>query len=223
MRSRTLPKRFVTIDGLRGIAALAVVAFHFRLAIVRNTADRLPAWLDVLFRHGGLGVHVFFVISGIVIAFSVRKGAETWGYLGRFALRRPLRLDPPYWLTLALELALIRVGLMFVPSLGTPVPSLGQIGADLLYAQNVLDVGNIVPVFWTLCYEVQYYLFFVAGLIAWSSMRHRLPERSRPGVLASTLAIPFALSLALHFVPSAPVLQGAALDYWFEFFTGAVT
>ena len=77
--------------------------------------------------------------------------------------------------------------------------------------------------FWTLCYEVQYYLFFVAGLIAWSSMRHRLPERSRPGVLASILAIPFALSLALHFVPSAPVLQGAALDYWFEFFTGALT
>ena len=62
----------------------------------------------------------------IVIAFSVRKGAETWGYLGRFALRRSLRLDPPYWLTLALELALIRVGLMFVPSLGTPVRLWGR-------------------------------------------------------------------------------------------------
>ena len=50
------------IDGLRGIAILAVLAFHFN---------------QKLFPNGYLGVDVFFVISGFVITLSVNKNFES--------------------------------------------------------------------------------------------------------------------------------------------------
>ena len=76
--------RLALIDGLRGIAAMLVVLFHF--CAVAHLAD-VPV-LGWLFAHGNFGVEVFFVISGFVIAYSVRNAQHTLPFLGRFALRR---------------------------------------------------------------------------------------------------------------------------------------
>src|SRR5262245_44222872 len=96
--------RFVFIDGLRGIAALSVVLYHFNEAVIRQSARWVPHVVEAVLHRGFLGVEIFFVISGFVIAFSVRDGNYTPGYLFRFCLRRSIRLDPPYWATIALEL-----------------------------------------------------------------------------------------------------------------------
>jgi peptidoglycan/LPS O-acetylase OafA/YrhL len=53
----------------------------------------LPAWLERIMALGRLGVDVFFVLSGYVIAFSVRNGSYTFAFLGRFAVKRSVRLD----------------------------------------------------------------------------------------------------------------------------------
>src|SRR6185437_7755900 len=73
-------QRFGSLDGLRGIAALTVVFFHFFSAYVpkllpEQVAD--PWWGSdtplALFYNGGFAVSVFFVLSGFVIANSASK------------------------------------------------------------------------------------------------------------------------------------------------------
>ncbi|HEX3867599.1 MAG TPA: acyltransferase, partial [Gemmatimonadaceae bacterium] len=139
--------RFRTIDGLRGIAAVGVAVFHFTISVDRAAPNWLPSWLGAIMRHGGYGVDVFFVISGFVIALSVRNGKYTPRYLGRFALRRAIRLDPPYWLTIGFEMMLVGVSVRLFPSLPETLPSIPKILSHLIYAQGILGYGHIIPIF----------------------------------------------------------------------------
>ena len=156
-------------DALRGIAALGVAAYHiYHYGPLRGPASTLvPKFLDSLLRHGWVGVQMFFVISGFVIAYSLRGARITPRYLGNFALRRSLRLDPPYWFTMFFVLGLfaltnalfdIRAGLI------EEFPTWDRVVAHLFYLQNVLGYDNISVGFWTLCIEVQFYLLFAVLL-----------------------------------------------------------
>src|SRR5690242_16570069 len=83
------------VDGLRGIASLMVVAYH-----LGARTD-----LGVVTSYGYLGVGIFFVLSGFVIASVANGGAISLGYIGRFAARRVVRLDIPYWLSMVIAIA----------------------------------------------------------------------------------------------------------------------
>jgi peptidoglycan/LPS O-acetylase OafA/YrhL len=192
-------------------------------AISRSAEPWLPPAAAYLLSRGYLGVDIFFVISGFVIAFSVRGGRYTPGYLARFALRRSIRLDPPYWTAIALELGLLAAGGALFPSLATPLPGTGKLLSHLFYAQNFLGYGDLLPIFWTLCYEVQFYLFFIALLVAWQGLRDRLPARWKPHVPAVFLGAVFCVSLGLRFSGTPQVVPGLALERWFQFFLGALT
>src|SRR4051812_43792526 len=86
-------KHFVSIDALRGIAALLVMVFHFEELLYFAPPDRHPS-LDALWAHYGLlGVELFFTISGFVILMSV-EGAKS---VAHFAVGRIARLYPAYW------------------------------------------------------------------------------------------------------------------------------
>lgn len=130
--------------------------------------DLLHAWFD----RGRLGVQVFFVISGFVIAYSVRNAWVTPGYLGNYALRRSIRLDPPYWTTILFVLlvhAVFALHLGFVSPLDMPEKMEDPVTwklllAHVLYVQNILGFENLSAGFWTLCIEVQFYLLYVTGL-----------------------------------------------------------
>lgn len=78
--------RFEILDGLRGVAAMIVVAFH-----LFETYSSGPS--DQILNHGYLAVDFFFVLSGFVIgyAYDDRWGRmTTWG----FFKRRLIRLQP---------------------------------------------------------------------------------------------------------------------------------
>ncbi|WP_240725766.1 acyltransferase family protein [Escherichia sp. E4694] len=57
-----------TIQVLRGIAVLLVIAFHFRIYLNGVYAQKDLG--DILFRIGEVGVDIFFVISGFIITYS---------------------------------------------------------------------------------------------------------------------------------------------------------
>lgn len=80
------PKHFVTLDGLRGVAAIAVVIFHRQ--------NRLPFGGHLL-DHAYLAVDFFFVLSGFVIAHAYDRPLIA-GTLspGRFTRLRIIRLYP---------------------------------------------------------------------------------------------------------------------------------
>ena len=105
----SIGSRLVSIDALRGIAALGVVLYH----AVHQTGSAVP---DNLFRYpvkliqflssfGYIGVFLFFVISGFCIHLQwakTRAAGETPRInFGSFWKRRIRRLYPPYVITLA--------------------------------------------------------------------------------------------------------------------------
>lgn len=215
--------RFLLIDGLRGVAAMMVVFFHLYDDLQASVHTWIPSILDTLFRNGNLGVDVFFVLSGFAIAHSVRNGTHTPGYLARFALRRSIRLDPPLWVTIAAEIALIQLALRVYPDLGTPVPSLKQVLANVTYTQHFVGIPDIVPGFWSLVYEVQFYLVTVSSLVIWHKLSRRgIPSRRRSLFARTLMAETFIYSALVYLNYLAAPLEGLFIDRWFQFFLGVL-
>ena len=78
--------RFEILDGLRGVAAMIVVAFH-----LFETYSKGPS--DQILNHGYLAVDFFFVLSGFVIGYAYD---DRWGKMNvwGFFKRRLIRLQP---------------------------------------------------------------------------------------------------------------------------------
>lgn len=79
------PHRFSTLDGMRGIAALAVMLHHF----TQHTSFRA-------FSGSSLAVDLFFCLSGFVIAHSYLNRLKETISFGGFMLRRAVRLYPMF-------------------------------------------------------------------------------------------------------------------------------
>ena len=211
--------RIEFVDALRGVAALAVALVH--MTEVTQLYTGMPdSWFTRFLSYGGQGVDVFFVISGFVIAFSTAGGRHSASYFFRFVARRITRLDIPYWLAIAGEIAAIWLVGMIVSSKAKPIPEPQDILINGMYLQLFLGAPEILIVAWSLCYEVQFYLVFVGTLCAYAGLR-RLTGRSLPGitglvVLLSTFSLS-ALIFAGH-LGASPI--GLFIDRWFEFSLG---
>lgn len=177
-----LSGRLNFLDALRGVAAFSVMLFHFYVPSVSAVHSELsmifPAAMGRVFEKMYCGVDVFFVLSGFVISFSMYGHAANFRYAGNFIVRRSLRLDPPYWVSLALML-----GYYFVvwPSMWhdfyLAFGGMRGIAANFFYVQNlsfIFPARSILDVSWTLCLEVQFYLSYLLILVVgyWAS---RLP------------------------------------------------
>src|SRR5688500_14125008 len=91
--------RFVFIDALRGLACLWVLTHHlfFNEIFGKVLRPAVHNAVEILAFCGSFGVQIFFVLSGFVIAHSLRDTTLNPRSVGLFILRRQLRLDPPYW------------------------------------------------------------------------------------------------------------------------------
>ncbi|MCU0783293.1 MAG: acyltransferase [Verrucomicrobia bacterium] len=91
------------VDGLRGIAILMVVFCHGFYA--NPHGPEWTQWLGAFIGAGAYGVHVFFVISGFLIAqpflSAKMKGGGLW-YPQGYATRRVLKIFPPFYLAIVL-------------------------------------------------------------------------------------------------------------------------
>ena len=95
--------RVVELDALRGIAAVAVVAYHYttRYAEQIGHAGGLP--LSIAF--GNYGVQLFFLISGFVIFMTLERTRSAMD----FVVSRFSRLFPAYWAAMAITAAVIAI------------------------------------------------------------------------------------------------------------------
>lgn len=145
-----------TIDGLRGIAAMAVIVQHCLEFTPLNTANTtLPSPIAYAFSNGfnlgRFGVIVFFLISGFLIPSSIGNQPRP---LVSFVIGRFFRLYPLYWLSMALALVT-----MF--ALGWKIPGLLQVIANMTMFQTLFGVENILDPYWTLLIEHFFYIFCV--------------------------------------------------------------
>lgn len=161
MSNSSRPEHFGFLDALRGLAALWVVFNHIALPLA---GDDLPLPLRVwLIEYGGLGIQVFFAISGFVIAHSVRNVHMDAGEFRNYAARRFTRLSPPYYAALILALVVSYTSAHFKAE-SWALPSPGRFLAHLVYLPDLLDMEMINGVHWTLFLEVQFYVLFAVVL-----------------------------------------------------------
>lgn len=179
MNSESPKARYAFVDALRGVASLGVVLYHvYSKNLLPMSGYELPEPLHAICSNGNLGVYIFFVISGFVITQSIRGSDITPRFVGWFALRRSLRLDPPYWATIAAMIVLSYVsGRVQRDHAPLPVPAWDSVVAHLFYLQGFLGYPQIVGVFWTLCYELQFYLTLVVVTGVWQWLRPALRSR----------------------------------------------
>lgn len=151
------------LDGLRAVAVCLVIWAHTMAPTRIGTAD-----------FGAIGVTMFFVLSGFLIT-GILLAARTKGeeeraskaaILGRFYVRRFLRIFPLYYGVLA--------GLWLVaePHARNYLPWLLSYQTNTLLASRPVDLG-IVTLYWSLAVEEQYYLAW--PLIVLFAKRSRLP------------------------------------------------
>jgi peptidoglycan/LPS O-acetylase OafA/YrhL len=157
------PLRLGWLDALRGFAAITVVWFHLSPLML---GDRRHL---AIMRHidlGKYGVLLFFLVSGYVIPMSL----ERHGSLRRFWIGRLCRIYPAYLAAIAL------VGVLALAGWGSWQESFRTqtVSAVLGHAtmmSDLLGLHGAVRVFWTLSYEMIFYLI-VSGLFAWRLHRH---------------------------------------------------
>lgn len=136
--------RFPAIDGVRAIAALMVVFFHF-------------AGPDWWFLSGWLGVQLFFVLSGFLITTLLLREADRHGKvsLGDFWIRRIFRILPAYYMALALTVVLALLQDQWLLA-GGPSSIWWFVGVTPEFAPTGLNFGQA----WTIGFEQKFYLLW---------------------------------------------------------------
>lgn len=144
------------LDGLRGLAASAVVLLHVWMFSGAHQPWQ-PQRTDEIVGSLGLAVMLFFVLSGALIAAPwVRAGkpGTPTPHLGRYALRRGARIIPGY-------AACVLVAYFLMREIEHPLAiEAGELPTFLLFAQNQFDAtaGQLNPPLWSLGIEMTFYL-----------------------------------------------------------------
>jgi peptidoglycan/LPS O-acetylase OafA/YrhL len=150
-------KHLFIIDSLRGIAATMVCLFHF----VCTTTDyiRNKTVLEI-FSFGKYGLHIFFVISGIVIPLSMIKCNYSINIFFKYLLKRITRIEPPYIISIILFILYAALRNRFYPGNGTvQIPQIKEVLMHLGYLVPFIEDGKwFINTFWSLAIEFQYYV-----------------------------------------------------------------
>lgn len=211
--------RYVFLDGLRGVAALAVVVHHFSSSSGRRE----------IFASGPLAVDFFFCLSGFVIALSYHERLLAGMSVAHYLRRRVIRLGPMFLIGMLMGLGaailLHRHGLTDMPMQAIflagalnvfYVPYLNEYVCQI-YAQKIQ--GAIFPLnnpAWSLFYEI------VANVVYAVSLRH---TRIDPRVWVWTAAV--GLCVAAYALGASPGwgrdnYPGGFPRVFFSFFAGVV-
>ena len=223
---KPLGQRFEFLDGLRGIAALLVVVFHFNNILIQNEIFPFPKIINWILAQGEFGVEIFFVLSGFVIAYSIRNYRISISFAGNFFIKRSIRLDPPYWMTLLILTSLTILG-NFFKAVPMPLAPIDDILINSLYLSDIMDIPRILPVSWTLALEIQFYMFYIL-LVSFIQFLNSKFSKDKDAVSMSVpaLIILNALMLVslLQNTPHAllPSIQGLFVYKWYSFFIGCL-
>jgi peptidoglycan/LPS O-acetylase OafA/YrhL len=148
-RPAWLPSYIPELQGLRGIAVLAVVIYHCH--------PRLEGtWIHYASLWGWAGVNLFFVLSGFLITSILLEARNKPRYFRNFYARRALRIWPVYFLVLIVCYA--NAPWFVGPSVLEAVKSAPWL-AYILFLQNLFHLTmppSLGPT-WSLAIEEQYY------------------------------------------------------------------
>jgi len=200
-------RRSAPLDGVRGVAILLVLAWHYVSNQVVVEPGSVFAYLLVPLRLSWSGVDLFFVLSGFLIVGNLVDNRHSDNCFRVFYLRRACRIFPIYFCLLAAFVLLSGTSMGISPAyawlFGQPLP----LWTYATFTQNIAmgirgDLGaNWLAITWSLAVEEQFYLVIPFLICA-------LPLR----MLAVVLAAAIAMAPLLRFV-SPGLLAHIALPW----------
>jgi len=213
--SNLTTRHYAQLDGLRGLAILPVLAYHFCLqypAFLNPGSPHAAGPLLKLAHAGWMGVDLFFVLSGFLITGILVETRANQHYFRNFLARRFLRIWPLYYLTLVVfMLVLPRV-------LASPPVELIRMQDHQawfwLYGANWLMVreGTFGPIsggyYWSLAVEEQFYL-------VWPLVVYKLSNRALLRTSLTLLAVSLISRVVLgYFGVSTTSLYTMTFTHW---------
>jgi peptidoglycan/LPS O-acetylase OafA/YrhL len=175
------------LDLLRALAILMVMSWHLPDSLA-------PAGFSVFRELGWLGVDIFFVLSGFLIASQTlqhHRQGKPFG-IGEFYVKRAFRILPVYLLILAIY--------FFIPLL-REAPNLGAAWRYLTFTINFgLDyrLTNAFTQAWSLCVEEHFYIVFPLLFVVMAKAKTAAP----------------AIGLAFAIVVAGMVLRWISWEIW---------
>jgi len=191
--------RYSELDLLRFLAAFSVLLFHFTFR--GYAADHFSpvryAGLESVTKYGYLGVELFFIISGYVVLLSAYSKTAL-----NFVLSRIIRLYPAFWVACT---ATFLVVYFFGPaknSVGWSVyldVSPRQYVVNMTMFHEFLHVQSIDGIYWTLTYELRFYL--IIFLVLLFGLQRHLPLLLVGWVAYAALSLVYKLPLSSYLMP----------------------
>lgn len=186
------------MNGLRALAAFAILIFHADLGFYLFGSRRNESWLGPYLVHFDVAVPIFFVLSGFLLYrpyARAHQGGAPPAKTRQYYLRRALRILPAYWVVLTVLIATGRV------ELGWPEAFWHY---TLLHVYSYEALAKGLPQIWSIAVEVMFYLLL--PLLAWA-MGRRAGGRDPNAQLRHELAWVGGLAaFSLAFRLAAPYL-----------------
>tara|TARA_B110000259_G_C13974435_1_gene386100 strand:- start:83 stop:1165 length:1083 start_codon:yes stop_codon:yes gene_type:complete len=161
-----LSDRITQLDGLRGIAAVMVLALHFPItdSFFTNNFFVRQSWLFVDF---------FFVLSGFIIATNYYTKINTWSIFKTYIIKRVARLLPLLYFTVIVYFAYEMVGLFLKLKIDPQSISYYTLqtidSLSFLNSTPILgDSQGMNPPSWSISAEMISYIVFALGMIIFS-------------------------------------------------------
>jgi peptidoglycan/LPS O-acetylase OafA/YrhL len=183
-------QHILALDGMRGVAILAVFFYHYAAGAGLHTTSSAVRAAATVFGLGWSGVDMFFVLSGFLITGILFDTLSDPGYYKKFYARRALRIFPVYYLLALIFILLTPVlgvhwspaHLFFLAYLGYP--------AALIWPGLVQVSHNVaITHLWSLSVEEQFYMIWPFLIAKLRNPKSILRACMFAGVLALLLRI----------------------------------
>lgn len=169
-----MARNIPSLDGLRAISVAIVICHHATFPILY----RLPGGI---FKNGGLGVDIFFAISGYLITYLLLHEKERYAQISlkQFYLRRAFRIFPPFYTFLLVIAALSAMHRVSIPAY--------QIAISGCYLWDYVRNPDAWPWLlghtWSLAVEEQFYLLWP---LAVALLRRETALKVAVGIIAAS-------------------------------------
>lgn len=154
-----IKKRLETLDAIRGLAAIAVVFYHYTVRYYQIYPQEIQLPFD--FYSGRYGVQAFFIVSGFVIYMSLTRINRPIDFI----VHRFIRLYPTFWFAVLFTFLMVA----YFGLAGREVSFVDML-VNLTMIPGPFKVPSVDGVYWTLLYELKFY-FWILILYSTNSLK----------------------------------------------------